>query len=76
MKPSVGRMVHYVSRGSADGVFPATCRAAIITETDAEDGIVSLAVLNPSGLFFDQAIYHDEAEKAGGTWHWPERVAE
>lgn len=55
--------------------FPATCRAAIITETaDTEDEIVSLAVLNPSGLFFDQAIYHDEDGKVGGTWHWPERV--
>lgn len=32
MTPSVGRVVHYVSRGSADGVFPPACRAAIITE--------------------------------------------
>ena len=31
-KPSVGRVAHYVARGSADGVFPPACRAATITE--------------------------------------------
>ncbi len=49
--PSVGRDVHYVSRGSADGVFPAVCRAAKITEV-GEDGRVGLAVFNPDGLYF------------------------
>ena len=29
--PSVGRIVHYVSRGSADGHYPQACRAAIVT---------------------------------------------
>ncbi len=29
--PTVGRMVHYMSRGSADGVFPPMPRAATIT---------------------------------------------
>lgn len=48
---SIGRDVHYVSRGSADGVFPPTCRAAKITEV-GEDGLVGLAVLNPDGLYF------------------------
>lgn len=50
-KPSVGRDVHYVSRGSADGVFPAKCRAAKVTEV-GENGRVGLCVLNPEGLFF------------------------
>lgn len=31
-QPSVGRDVHYVSRGSADGVYKPVCRAAKITE--------------------------------------------
>ncbi len=31
-KPAGGRIVHYVARGSADGVFPPACRAAILTE--------------------------------------------
>ncbi|MFJ5532478.1 hypothetical protein [Streptomyces sp. NPDC093261] len=63
--------------------------------------VVGLAVLNPTGAFFNTEVrYHDgaeqpgdpgcdaahgspfrycgcgwaEAEHAGGTWHWPERV--
>lgn len=31
---SVGRIVHYVARGSLDGKYPPVCRAAIITEVD------------------------------------------
>jgi hypothetical protein len=60
--PSVSDTVHYVSRGSADGKFPATCRAAIVTEvTDpAQPRLVGLSVLNPTGLFFDQDIPYDD----------------
>jgi hypothetical protein len=36
MKPSIGRNVHYVARGSADGVFPPVCRHAQITEVGPE----------------------------------------
>lgn len=79
-KPSVGRLVHYVSRGSADGVFPAVCRAAVVTEapsplptspSDLEP--VGLCVLNPEGLFLNRHVQHDE-QRSPGTWHWPERV--
>lgn len=31
MKPSVARMVHYVSYGTPGGEYPKTCRAAVIT---------------------------------------------
>lgn len=31
MKPSIGRIVHYVSYGTPGGEYPKTCRAAIIT---------------------------------------------
>jgi hypothetical protein len=77
-RPSVGRVVHYVSHGSPvreDGsqAYAAECRAAIITETDTSD-TVGLAVLNPTGQFFNRTVVHDEAGKSGGTWHWPERV--
>jgi hypothetical protein len=79
MIPSVGRIVHYVSRGSADGVFPSVCRAAIVTEvaemvTDATPTVVGLCVLNPEGFFLNRGVAQDEKTKAGGTWHWPERV--
>lgn len=87
-KPSIGRVVHYVSHGSPlrpDGTqaFQSQCRAAIVTEvadpnfgegeTDA-----GLCVLNPTGLFFhslaDGGCAYDGQNGTGGTWHWPERV--
>lgn len=88
--PSVGRIVHYVARGSADGVFKSACRVAIITEIGAltpaaakigGEASVGLCVMNPTGLFFraisddeNGSSAHDEDGKLGGTWHWPERV--
>lgn len=75
MKPSVGRIVHYVSYGTPGGEYASECRAAIITfVANAEMGMVNLAVLNPTGLFFNPCSYDED--KAGGTWHWPERVDE
>lgn len=85
MKPSVGRMVHYVSYGTPGGEYPSVCRAAVITAVDdyqqpavnAEGlhiGHVSLCVLNPEGQFFNKSVRQSEAEHRGGTWHWPERV--
>lgn len=67
-KPSVGRIVHYVSRGSKDNVFPATCRAAIVTDVpDPEQPLlIGLAVLNPSGLFFDQGLSYDDGQGTPG----------
>lgn len=80
MKPSVGRQVHYVARGSADGRFPSVCRSATVTEVSAtEEHLTGLCVVNPTGLFFhslaDGGVMHHESETPqGGTWHWPERV--
>ena len=81
MKPSIGRIVHYVSYGTPGGEYPSVCRAAIITavdtyQSDAEFvGHVNLCVLNPEGMFFNKGVhYHDEASLKGGTWHWPERT--
>lgn len=79
--PTVGRTVHYVARGSADGFYPAVCRAAIVTEvfTDWSDGSgeaisdASLCVLNPTGLFFNERVSFCPSNTPG-TWHWPERV--
>jgi hypothetical protein len=96
--PSVGRIVHYVSYGTPGGEFTPECRAAIITAVEPPEqhgpladmnaaARVSLAVLNPTGTFFNQGCVHHEAEgdgqqepgggalnHPGGTWHWPERV--
>ena len=32
MKPSVGRIVHYVSYGTLGGEYGKECRAAVVTE--------------------------------------------
>lgn len=47
----IGRIVHYVSRGSADGVFPRACRPAMITQIGV-GGNLGLVIFNPDGLFF------------------------
>lgn len=85
--PSVGRVVHYVSYGTPGGEYISECRAAIVTEvthtevneqTPGGDGTfrqaVGLMVANPTGLFFNRGCLQDEDSRAGGTWHWPERV--
>ncbi len=79
--PSVGRIVHYVSYGTPGGEYTSECRAAVVTEVkDAKltggypGQFVGLAVLNPTGIFLNGGIPSDEDGKAGGTWHWPERV--
>ncbi len=82
--PSVGRVVHYVSYGTPGGEYGSVCRAAMVTEIgevwvpDGEESPVgtpvSLAVLNPEGMFFNRGVMQSEHDHAGGTWHWPERV--
>ena len=76
MKPSVGRIVHYVSYGTLGGEYASQCRAAVVTEVPADDGeqTVGLCVLNPTGQFFNQDVSYHEGAHKGGTWHWPERV--
>lgn len=88
MKPSVGRIVHYVARGSADGVYPKACRAAVITEVWTGEELVSVCVLNPTGVHWHTGCKYDPGEPVEnwinthsptyvpGTWHWPERVEE
>lgn len=87
-KPSVGRVVHYVSYGTPGGEYRSECRAAIVTNVaNADLGMVNLCVMNPTGLFFNASSYHEgdighdhtgaeipERSYSGGTWHWPERV--
>lgn len=77
-KPSVGITVHYVSHGSPDGTYKSECRPAIIvTAPSAGRGRpakkLDLFVMTPTGTHHN-ACLQDEDTKAGGTWHWPERV--
>lgn len=68
-RPSVGRIVHYVSYGTPGGEYTSECRAAIVTELTgdpAHPDQVGIAVLNPTGMFFNRATdYHDGAETPG-----------
>jgi hypothetical protein len=97
-QPSVGRIVHYVSYGTPAGEYKSECRAAVVTEIgevwvpegqERPAGTpVSLAVLNPEGMFFNRGVAFDAGgvgidqtgaaitarSYPGGTWHWPERV--
>lgn len=76
--PTVGRMVYYKARGSADGIFPKVDRAAVVTDVQEVVGNdknpenvvrhkVRLAVLNPEGLFFSGWL---EQGQEGGEWDW------
>jgi hypothetical protein len=86
IKPAVGDVVHYRSYGTPGGEYAAECRAAIITDVPATldvepfDGcpngtddvwVVSLAVINPTGLFFNISRHqdHSNGDADGGTWH-------
>lgn len=82
---SVGRIVHYVSLGSApqNGFqqFPSECRAAIVTSVlDVSSGLVTLTVFNPTGFQFTEALFDVDYLALGtsatpGHWHWPERTS-
>ena len=74
MSVKVGHAVHYTAFGTPGGEFASKCRAAIVTDTPETDttGRVSLAVLQPSGIYFNPSVPLDERDvPAGGTWHLP-----
>lgn len=92
MKPTVGRIVHYVSHGTpiredSTQAYTKECRAAIVTVVhghaidpmtlkDSDMWDVGLCVLNPTGMFFHEHCVQMESGRSGGTWHWPERENE
>lgn len=74
MKPSIGRIVHYVAYGTPGGEFQVGAhRAAIVTEVFS-DTAVRLCILNPTGLYFSHTCCLDATGSTPGSWHWPERV--
>jgi hypothetical protein len=71
MRPSVGRIVHYVSYGTPGGEYKSECRAAIVTAgphlvpgtfLEAGGEAVSLCVLNPEGMFFNGGVLFHEGD--------------
>jgi hypothetical protein len=87
VKPSVGRIVHYVL-AEEDGVIntgyhpqAGEHRPAIIVRLWPCAATVQLQVftdgrndgLDGGNVFWATSRAQDEAEKKPGTWHWPER---
>lgn len=67
-KPSVGRVVHYVSGRSGNHL------AAIIAFVN-EDGTVNLGAFDEFGGHMQRRhVPYDASAKVAGSWHWPERV--
>ncbi len=69
MKPSLGRVVHYVWAG---GVH----HAGIITAIDPLRDTVQIAVFNSrvkATIFMDDCEFNEHG--AENSWHWPEREA-
>lgn len=78
MKPSIGRIVHYQSFGTPNGEYASLARAAIVTElcspTAECQSMVSLAILNPTGMFFTSKVKYSE-DPTPGCWSWPPRTS-
>lgn len=77
MKPTIGRVVHYQSFGTPGGEHLPEPRAAIITTVHPAPAAdvtpaVGLAVLNPTGVFFNTDVPHSPTPKPG-HWNWPPR---
>lgn len=78
MKPSAGRVVHYVND---DGFNGGACMAAIVTKTEEDPSIVDLIVFdNNFGPQIMHSLHLDPAAPAEAWnnqhWHWPELVTE
>lgn len=80
--PSIGRIVHYHSYGTPGGEYLPEPRAAIITAvgkptyfqySSVPTVVASLAVMNPTGTFFNQDVPFAE-EPTPGHWSWPPRA--
>jgi hypothetical protein len=76
MKPSIGRIVHYVAYGTEGGPYPKGVHHAAVITALARDATnprdeVNLCVFYENGTSFKLNIPYD-AEQRPGTWHWPE----
>lgn len=78
MKPTIGRIVHFVSGGAATVVPPGDHYAAVITHVWS-DACVNLFVFPKGGVDDDSAsgvktsVVCDVTTVTGHSWHWPER---
>ena len=66
IKPTVGRVVYFKTRGSADGVYPPVDFASIITKVYS-DTVISLVCFGEAGIRFETSV--EQGEKPG-NWDW------
>ena len=74
MKPTIGRIVHYVTRIiEGEGLVS---RAALVAgiEPDGENQELSLCIFHVGGIEWAHQIPYNEAGDEVATWHWPPRV--
>jgi hypothetical protein len=86
MKPTIGRIVHYLAYGTPGGEYKSEPRAAIVTAVYTklervglsefkgareEVEYVDLCVLNPTGMFFNRGVKEGDQP---GQWSWPPMV--
>lgn len=76
MKPTVGRIVHYLPHSRAIEIDP---QAAIITKVyresgEEELGIVDLMIFPAMGSTHSQQRVPEGGPEDRGCWHWPEKV--
>lgn len=76
MKPTIGRIVHFVLSGAA---VPGDHYAAVVTHVWS-DTCVNLFVFSKGAQADDQyasgvktSVIQDESATIGYSWHWPER---
>ena len=70
VKPTVGRVVYYYAFGTPGGEYqPGAERAAIVTEVPGDGSKIGLAVMNPTGMFFNREVPYS-AEPKPGHWSW------
>ena len=73
MKPTVGRIVHYMRYGTPGGEHPTEVSPAVIVKVlDATTQECQLFVMNPNGLYFNPTPYSETLKP--GHWSWPAKV--
>jgi len=67
--PKISEPVLYQAYGTPGGEYKSVPRAAIVTQV-GENGVVGLAILNPTGIFFNVAVPYGEIPTPG-HWNYP-----
>jgi hypothetical protein len=71
MKPTVGRIVHFVSMSDELSTGP---HLAAIVVAVLDSGRINLAVFSHDGSIQSHIdVQQDETAEVVCTWHWPER---